>query len=771
MLNLQQHIKNKEEEATEELQKCKLIIQDELNKGLLKYVRDGLFIENFNNYIKNFSEMLSKYKNRKEIINQLFNYRNEIIEQASNECFEKIKNLNGLYFIDSFIDFTKRLNFLIYYLNEVFTALYFSSEQYENYPKSSMDIYKKCFFDKLQEKLFRILYFDLFKKERNLNNAYNLKIKYIIEILNYIESKNLKLKKVNETTFVWEEISEEDNNDNNNNDNKINYFKKWFDYFREEALTSIKNKIIKIFASNPALEDITNKINNINEDLKKLSNYISNPFYIDINNVIYEHLFKEEINKILNVKDLLDNEKTSILKEVIELYRINPECFNLIKKALNDYIVEKGKQICDNKELIKSPYNFISALIKLKKSLDELSSTFLSKNEVEDIENKAFHIFLNKDDGDYNETIAITLAKYIDYSMKFEFDLKKEKELDDILNGVIFLYNNINSKLTFQVNYEKMLSDRFLKSQLSVIIKSEKALISKLGEVCDTHFLKKIRGMIKDIEANKAENDAYKLTESKGSPNGIDFNVKILSNCFWDIRKIYLTTIEIPRSLKFCIDDYENYFLNKYQEKKLIWCFGYSKLKIQYLYLKEQSISLSTLPQVLALLLLEQNEKLNLKKLAELLKYDIQLLKYELCGLIFNPSFNEDYKVNKGIIIADIDQYSREFKDTTEISINKKIIISKKEFNTIPKTEKQLDTIIEMKNQTERYQNSIIQTTIVRILKERIGMETTIDKLIILVNHKIDLFHPSNQQILDNIEKLIDKECVKRDGIFYEYIP
>lgn len=161
--------------------------------------------------------------------------------------------------------------------------------------------------------------------------------------------------------------------------------------------------------------------------MKKLSNYISNPFYIDINNVIYEHLFKEEINKILNVKDLLDNEKTSILKEVIELYRINPECFNLIKKALNGYIVEKGEQICDNKELIKSPYNFISALIKLKKSLDVLFSTFLSKNEVEDIENKAFHIFLNKDDGDYNETIAITLAKYIDYSMKFEFDLKKKR--------------------------------------------------------------------------------------------------------------------------------------------------------------------------------------------------------------------------------------------------------------------------------------------------------------------------------------------------------
>jgi hypothetical protein len=98
---------------------------------------------------------------------------------------------------------------------------------------------------------------------------------------------------------------------------------------------------------------------------------------------------------------------------------------------------------------------------------------------------------------------------------------------------------NINSKLTFQVNFEKMLSDRFLKSLLSINIKPEKAFISKFGQVCDAGFFTTISGMIKDIEANKAENDEYKLTSSKGSPNGIEFNVKILTNCFWDIKNIY----------------------------------------------------------------------------------------------------------------------------------------------------------------------------------------------------------------------------------------
>ena len=141
--------------------------------------------------------------------------------------------------------------------------------------------------------------------------------------MNYIESKNIILKKVDQTTFIWEEISEEENNYY-----KINYFKKWFDYFREEALALIRRNIQKAFENNPALEGIINKINDIKEDLKKLTDYISNPFYIDINNVIYEHLFKDEINKIVNVKDLLDNEKTSNLKEIVELYRINPACFN-----------------------------------------------------------------------------------------------------------------------------------------------------------------------------------------------------------------------------------------------------------------------------------------------------------------------------------------------------------------------------------------------------------------------------------------------------------
>ena len=70
-----------------------------------------------------------------------------------------------------------------------------------------------------------------------------------------------------------------------------------------------------------------------------------------------------------------------------------------------------------------------------------------------------------------------------------------------------------------------------------------------------------------------------------------------------------------------------------------------------------------------------------------MLKWDLNLnlLKFELSGLLFNASFNDEYKADKGIILADIAQEKKELKDNTEISINKELTISEKEFNTLPK--------------------------------------------------------------------------------------
>ena len=73
----------------------------------------------------------------------------------------------------------------------------------------------------------------------------------------------------------------------------------------------------------------------------------------------------------------------------------------------------------------------------------------------------------------------------------------------------------------------------------------------------------------------------------------------------------------------------------------------------------------------------------------------------------------------------------------------------------------------------KRYQDNILQATITRIMKSRIGQETNHVWLLNETDRQIDLFKAQPQQIKENIEKLIEKNIIKRsrkNGSIYEYI-
>ena len=365
------------------------------------------------------------------------------------------------------------------------------------------------------------------------------------------------------------------------------------------------------------------------------------------------------------------------------------------------------------------------------------------------------------------------LANYIDFNMRIGFKGKPEMEIEQTLNDIISIFKNINSKHVFKIESEKKLSNRLIKG-LSLSINIEKVLISKLKEECGILYVNKMSEILNDLEKNKSEIEEYKKTSNKGIPNNIKFNVLLVSNG-WNLNQIYSRKIEIPPFLKYCIDDFQNYYINKYKDKKLIWCLGLSKLEIQYLYLESQKISISTLPQFLTLLCLEKYEKLTLEKISELLGCNIKIILKDINGLIFNPSYNPKSEINKGVIIANIEQETKEFKNTTEISINKEFSVAQQRFNTLSLPNKKIESEIRETNAEEAksikiYEDNIIQATLTRIMKGRIGKETTHVWLVNETAKQIYLFKAEPQQIKENIEKLIEKNIIKRNYSSYEYI-
>ncbi len=70
----------------------------------------------------------------------------------------------------------------------------------------------------------------------------------------------------------------------------------------------------------------------------------------------------------------------------------------------------------------------------------------------------------------------------------------------------------------------------------------------------------------------------------------------------------------------------------------------------------------------------------------------------------------------------------------------------------------------------KKYEDNIIQATLTRIMKSRIGKETNHEWLVNEASKQIYLFKVDPQQIKENIEKLIEKNIIKRNHASYEYI-
>ena len=275
-------------------------------------------------------------------------------------------------------------------------------------------------------------------------------------------------------------------------------------------------------------------------------------------------------------------------------------------------------------------------------------------------------------------------------------------------------------------------------------------------------------GMVNDLEKNKINTELYKSLDHKGSPNDIKLNVTVVSQHAWEIRKNSMFKIILPKYLSICLEDFENFYVNKYKDQKLIWCLGLSKIEIQYLYLQNKNISISTLPQLLTLLLLEEKGELSLDVISQLLGCQPHIIINDIQGLIYNPSFNQNQSVDRGIIIGTFNGETKEFKESDIISINKNFTCSKMRFTTLPlKKKKSSEEIkkeeIEEQKIIKRYESNIIQATLTRIMKSRIGQKTTHLWLVEETVKQIDLFNVQPQQIKENIEKLIEKNIIKRD--------
>ena len=748
-------------------------IEKEMVNKILDYLKNGIFPSN------NIGSQMNAYTIVQVLSDQgdnqskeLLNYYNQIIENYIIDCKKDLSRENNANLIDGFLHHTDHIYTLIYWMYKVFMYLdrfYTKAKGKITLSKFAMMKYSSLFFEEFKIDVFQEVN-KLIKEERNGNLESRAKIKGVMKILKDLDIEFPQIMKEN-NRIIWAPEKDKESK----NENAVQNL--WYnEYFSSETKKFAEAKASADIHSMSAPEYVLSQLKYLDEEYERESEYINPIFHNKINSANYDYLIgsiKHELAEMdTGVKNMLETKKDDQLANLYKLFKLYPKSLNEITEKFDPYIRNRGKALYENKELSKDPKKFVPELISLKKEMDKLvKDCFENNNDFQDVKNKAFSLFMTKD------YYAKQLSNYADFCMRSGFKGKSPEEIENILNDIIGLFKCLNSKLVFQTEANKKMSERLIK-KVSLSTLSEQSFITKLKQEAGVTYVSKMQEMMSDLEKNKKETDLYKLQKHKGAPNGIKMDVTVISQSAWEISKKSMEKIIIPPFLQFCLADFENFYLNKHQGQKLIWCLGLSKIEIQYLYLKNKNISVSTLPQLLTLFLLEQKKELSLGTIAQMLGCQLNTVTTDIQGLVYNPSFNPHGQADKGVILGSFNPETKEFKENDKISINMNFTSAKVKFNTMPLPQKKSASElkaaeVEEAQITKRYQDNILQATVTRIMKSRIGQQTTHVWLVGETSKQIDLFKAQPQQIKENIEKLIEKNVIKRSDknrTCYDYI-
>ena len=165
-------------------------------------------------------------------------------------------------------------------------------------------------------------------------------------------------------------------------------------------------------------------------------------------------------------------------------------------------------------------------------------------------------------------------------------------------------------------------------------------------------------------------------------------------------------------------------------------------------------------------------------KIGENIGCKVDLIIEDISGLIFNPSFNPHHQKDKGILLGNFEDNKNEFNPNDEVWFNYDFICGTFKFNTISPIIKKNEKEIKKEEEDDekiikKYQDNILQSTITRIMKSQNGKKVSHIWLIDEVSKLVTYFNAQPQQIKENIEKIIEKNIIKRDekdSSCYQYI-
>ncbi|KAI8628638.1 cullin-4A [Xylariaceae sp. FL1651] len=335
----------------------------------------------------------------------------------------------------------------------------------------------------------------------------------------------------------------------------------------------------------------------------------------------------------------------------------------------------------------------------------------------------------------------------------------EDAELDRQLDQALELFRFIEGKDVFEAFYKRDLARRLLMGR-SASADAERSMLAKLKSECGSNFTHNLEQMFKDQQLARDEMASYKAwREGNGyNKSKLDLTVSILSAAAWPTYPD--TRLLLPEEVASQIEQFDAYYVNKHTGRRLTWKHSLAHCVVKATFNKGPKELLVSAYQAAVLTLFNQAEEfLSYQQIAEhsgLSGQDLdRTLQSLACGkvrvLIKNPK-------GKDVNPTDAFTVNKAFTDPKyRVKINQIQLKETKEENQ--ETHKRVA-------QDRQFET---QAAIVRIMKSRKTM-THANLVAEVINQTKKRGAVDTSEIKKNIEKLIEKDYLERDGSSYTYL-
>ncbi|KAK3375478.1 Cullin-domain-containing protein [Podospora didyma] len=502
--------------------------------------------------------------------------------------------------------------------------------------------------------------------------------------------------------------------------------------------------------------------------------------------------YSEKLLDTGSVAKLLEANDATSMKALYDLLRLSG-IQKRLKGPWEEYVREAGSAIVSD---TSRGDEMIVRLLVLRKSLDTLIRNAFAKDEVFTYGlREAFGYFVNdkKSSSPWNtgtSKVGEMIAKYIDMLLRgglktlpktllsdsqdradaersgLSSTADEDAELDRQLDHAIELFRFIEGKDVFEAFYKKDLARRLLLGRSSSQ-DGERNMLQKLKSECGSSFTHNLEQMFKDQELAKDEMNSYRgwLSGTGRSKAGdIDLTVDILSAASWptfaDVRVL------LPKEVVDQISTFDSYYKNKHTGRRLTWKHNLAHCVIKAQFNRgPKELAVSALQAVVLVLF---NDVDGDAKAEGALTYNQILQATSLPGPELDRTL-QSLACGKVRVLLKHPK-GRDVKKTDTFTVNKaftdpkyRVKINQVQLKETREENKETHERVAADRQFET------QAAIVRIMKSRKTM-THVGLVTEVINQTKSRGAIDPADIKLNIEKLIEKDYIEREGGSYVYL-